>query len=255
MTVRVIGSWRPFRTVWAIIGAMYWLLAVLICLGLATQVLWWASPLFTAAAGAAAQPLIWWVIGSTRMRMSLDARRFLARGWLWRDDIVIARHHIDTVRVTQFFDPRLHSLLWIRGMRTYPVKLEFLLRSGDVVSVPSSFAPRRISQRQADQINRWIADTPPSSSRTSTEPDPYAPGYVVDTMPRWVEQLPWDTIALALGSVALLLTIVLAASGAPEALHWWPALVAFAAGGVAAFGRLVRRHARSKPDTTVDHVF
>lgn len=119
-------------------------------------------------------------------------------------------------------------------MGTYPVKLVAELHGGGSVPIASSFAPRRISERQAQELNDWVA----SDSGPARYDDPRR-GYFTDTMPQWVARFPWYKAAGTIAGVALVYDVALLVQSADPSIG--PSVVAAAAGAVAAFGRLARR--------------
>lgn len=238
MTGRVVyRSKRCVRTVWMLVGAMYWVTCAGIAVGVAMLAPVWVSPVLAAAAGAFVVPLIWIYLGSHRMRMLIDDTELVARGWLWRSDILIRRSAVRRFQVVDFFDPRIHSLLWIRG-GPLPVKLEAELLSGDCVGLASSFGPRRVVMRQAQELNAWVDSV---SNRESVDNE--EPGYALDLMPFWVEKTPWYGVAALIGLIAVVLTVALHfVPGTSEGMVRWVAgSVSVVAGAVASFGRLARR--------------
>ncbi|MBB6389735.1 hypothetical protein HD594_000048 [Microbacterium thalassium] len=245
----VVRSQRLVRTVWMPLGLAYWCLVVWIAVGIAFQVPWWFAPVFAAVGGAAVVAALWLAIGSLRMRMVMEADRLAAFGWLWRDDIFVGRARIAGVQVVDFFDPRLHSLLWIRG-NPYPAQLEVTLRSGDTIGLPSSFGPRRLLRRQAEEIADWAASDHPPSARADGD---VHDGYILDTMPTWVARSRWYAAAIGIGICSVLLVIAVAALPG-DGVRWLPSAVAGAAGGIAALGRLGRRVAETSGSVERDRL-
>lgn len=242
---RVPRSWMPVRTVWAVLGTVYWLTCAGIGVGIVILWEWWLAALGGAVAGLFLAPVVWWVVGTFRVRMLIDERTFIAMGWLWREDIVIHRESIEKFVVSAFHSPRLWDLLWIRGFRPLPVILVAVVRSGDEVRVPSSFAPRRIAVRQAEILNQWAADAPP----TAAESDEF--GYRLDRMPRFVERTPWNSIGTILIAVALILTLAgVLTPGDDEMARFVIAVLAATGGFLIAFGRLARPRPHSEAQGT-----
>lgn len=253
MAVQVVyRSGRFARTVWVPIGLFFWTLASCIAVGIGTQLPSWLAPVSGAAAGALIAPAVWLLVGAHRMRMLIDGDQLVVRGWLWRSDAVIRRAAVERFRVSKFFDPRVHSLLWMRTIGRYPVKLEASLVSGDRVGIPSSFGSRRIVSRQAAELNAWVAD-----STTDIEVDRSDAGYVLDRTPGCVQRMPWYLVSALIAGCALAADILfhLGLDTSEPAARWVPGGIAAAAGIVASFGRLARPLPNNVDDDEHDHVF
>ncbi|MDZ8172896.1 hypothetical protein [Microbacterium xanthum] len=223
------------RSIWVPMGIGYWALTAAIALQVAAFAPWPVDVVAFAAAGGALAAIIWVAVGALRMCVRLGRDQLRFDGWMWRDDISIRRDAVHAVHVVDLFDPRFHDLLWIRGERTYPRKLEIELASGETVGLPSTLGPRRLLERQAQEIWRWCSISP-----ARERDDPAVT--VTDRTPDWLNTLPWYRTSVALGVVAL-------ASGA-VAPSWPPGeamlmTCAALAGGLGAFARLARRRPRA----------
>lgn len=163
---RVVGLRRVVRTPYIFLAGAAWIVWIAVLCGLGTALpAWLGWVAFVAAAGYGAAIAVF-SAGWLSARMSFARDRFEA--YSWPNRTVIPRDRIDRFISEARTDPRLARALWITsgwGPRLYYIVA--VLKDGSRTPVMSSFAPRRLSAAQRDQLNEWLEDGDgvPSSPR------------------------------------------------------------------------------------------
>lgn len=230
----VTESWRPVRTGFAWLGTLWWVCTLALLIAILAWLVWWLSWVVSVGIGVVMGTLAWWWLGSLRPRLTVTDAELIATGWLWRPDITIDRTAIHRLQPVDFYDPRVGGILWAQAGSPRLFQLEVTLVDGSALELHSTFAPHRISLRQAWYVTTWADEAKadpltlysPTVIRKETRP-----------VPAWLRS--WRTV-LACGTAVVAVVVVsniaveLQLVSVPFA-QWTSSVVAAAAGAILSF--------------------